>query len=90
MFVCATFGLFTDGLEKFDEYYRQGYISRVVTTNLNYRTPELLAKPYYVEATMTKFLAAIIDCINHDVSTEQVNDPTERIHRLLEKMEQGY
>ncbi len=90
VFVCATFGLFTDGLEKFDEYYRQGYISRVVTTNLNYRTPELLAKPYYVEATMTKFLAAIIYCINHDVSTEQVNDPTERIHRLLEKMEQGY
>lgn len=86
IFVCATFGLFTDGLDKFDEYYEKGYISRVVTTNLNYRTPELLSRPYYVEADMTNFLAAIIDCINHDVSTERVNDPTQRIHALLEKM----
>lgn len=87
VFVCTTFGLFTDGLAKFDEYYEKGYISHVVTTNLNYRTPDLLSRPYYVEANMTKFLAAIIDCINHDVSTEHVNDPTEKIHRLLEKME---
>lgn len=87
VFVCTTFGLFTDGLDKFDEYYEKGYISRVVTTNLNYRTPELLSRPYYVEANMTKFLAAIIDCINHDVSTEHVNDPTDRIHTLLEKIE---
>lgn len=87
VFVCATFGLFTDGLNKFDEYYEKGYISRVVTTNLNYRTQELLSRPYYVEANMTKFLAAIIDCINHDVSTEHVNDPTDRIHTLLEKIE---
>lgn len=87
VFVCATFGLFTDGLEKFDEYHEKGFISRVVTTNLNYRTPELLSRPYYVEANMTKFLAAIIDCINHDVSTEHVNDPTDRIHTLLEKIE---
>jgi len=87
VFVCATFGLFTDGLEKFDDYYEKGYIDRVVTTNLNYRTPELLSRPYYAEANMTKFLAAIIDCINHDVSTEHVNDPTDRIHSLLEKIE---
>ena len=88
VFVCATFGLFTDGFEKFDEYYEKGYISHVVTTNLNYRPPELLEKPWYVEADMTKFLAAIIDCINHDVSTGQVNDPTKRIHDLLEQIEQ--
>lgn len=87
VFVCATFGLFTDGLEKFDEYYEKGYIDRVVTANLTYRTPELLSRPYYAEANMTKFLAAIIDCINHDVSTEHVNDPTERIQNLLEKIE---
>ena len=87
VFVCVTFGLFTDGLKKFDEYYEKGYIDKVVTTNLNYRTPELLSRPYYVEAAMTKFLAAIIDCINHDVSTEHVNDPTERIHTLLAKYE---
>ncbi len=89
VFVCATFGLFTDGLDKFDEYYEKGYISHVVTTNLNYRNPELLSKPYYIEANMTKFLAAIIDCINHDVSTERVNDPTKRIHNLLEEIERG-
>lgn len=87
VFVCTTFGLFTDGLEKFDDYYEKGYIDRVVTTNLTYRPPELLSRPYYVEANMTKFLAAIIDCINHDTSTEHVNDPTERIHALLEKRE---
>ena len=87
VFVCTTFGLFTDGLEKFDDYYKKGYIDRVVTTNLTYRPPELLSRPYYVEANMTKFLAAIIDCINHDTSTEHVNDPTERIHALLEKRE---
>lgn len=86
VFVCTTFGLFTDGLEKFDDYYEKGYISRVVTTNLNYRTPELLSRPYYVEADMTNFLGAIIDCINHDVSTEHVNTPTKRIRALLEKM----
>jgi ribose-phosphate pyrophosphokinase len=88
VFICATFGLFTDGLDQFDEYYAKGYFDRVVTTNLTYRTPELLARPYYAEANMTKFLAAIIDCINHDVTTEHVNDPTERIRSLLSKMEQ--
>lgn len=86
VFVCCTFGLFTDGLAKFDEYYEKGYIDRVVTTNLTYRTPELLSRPYYVEASMTKFLAAIIDCINHDVTTEHVNTPTKKIHDLLERM----
>ena len=86
VFVCAAFGLFTDGLEKFDEYHEKGYISKVITTNLVYQSPELLSRPYYMEANMTKFLAAIIDCINHDVSTEHVNDPTERIQRLLERM----
>lgn len=86
VFVCTAFGLFTDGLEKFDEYHEKGYISKVITTNLVYQSPELLSRPYYMEANMTKFLAAIIDCINHDVSTEHVNDPTERIQRLLERM----
>jgi len=86
VFACTTFGLFTSGLEKFDEYYEKGYIDHVVTTNLNYRTPELLSRPYYVEVDMSKFLATIIDCINHDVSTEHVNDPTKKIHSLLEKM----
>ena len=84
--VCCTFGLFTNGLEKFDEFYEKGYIDYVITTNLNYRPPELLSRPYYLEADMTKFLAAIIDCINHDVSTDHVIDPTDRIYAILEKL----
>ena len=85
VFVCTTFGLFTDGLEKFDEYYEKGYISKVVTTNLNYRPKELLTRPYYQEADMSKFLASIIDSLNHNVSISSVQSPTDKIHKLLEK-----
>ncbi len=85
VYVCCTFGLFTDGFEKFDEYYEKGYIKRIVTTNLNYRSPELLAKPYYAEADMTKFLATIIDTMNHDTPIGKINNPTDKIRKLLEK-----
>ncbi len=85
VFVCTTFGLFTDGMDKFDEYYEKGYITKVVTTNLHYRRPELLSRPYYEEADMSKFLASIIDSMNHDVSINHVQSPTEKIHKLLEK-----
>lgn len=85
VFICTTFGLFTDGLEKFDEFYEKGYFDLLITTNLTYRTPSLLSKPYYVEADMTKFLASIIDSNNHDVSIGKVLSPTDKIHRLLEK-----
>ena len=85
VFVCCTFGLFTDGFEKFDEYYEKGYITSVVTTNLNYRSPELLTKPYYVEADMSKFIATIIDSLNHDISISNVQDPTKKIKNLIEK-----
>lgn len=88
VFVCTTFGLFTDGMEKFDEYYEKGYITKVVTTNLNYRRPDLLTRPYYQEADMTKFLASIIDSLNHDVSISRVQSPTEKIHELLKKYNQ--
>ena len=70
VFICTTYGLFTEGLAKFDEYYEKGWIDRVITTNLNYRLPELLTKEYYIEANMSKYLASIIDIINHDVSVE--------------------
>jgi ribose-phosphate pyrophosphokinase len=81
--ICTTFGLFTDGMEKFDEYYEKGYIDYVVTTNLTYRRPELLLKPYYLEADMSKFMSLIIDTLNHDYSTEHVLSPTERIKALV-------
>ncbi|MBQ8184875.1 MAG: ribose-phosphate pyrophosphokinase [Lachnospiraceae bacterium] len=83
VFIFCTFGLFTDGFAKFDEYYNKGYISMIVTTNLNYRNPALLAKPYYREADMSKFMAMIIDTLNHDVSTSELNDPTNKIHTFL-------
>ncbi len=88
VFICTTFGLFTDGMEKFDEYYEKGYFSYVVTTNLTYRNEELLKRPYYLEADMSKFLAAIIDTMNHDISTEGVMSPTERIRDLVAKYHQ--
>lgn len=88
VFVCTTFGLFTDGLAKFDEYYDKGYISKVVTTNLHYRRPELLTRPYYESADMSKFLASIIDSMNHDVSINHVQSPTEKIHELLAEYHQ--
>lgn len=84
VFICTTFGLFTDGLEKFDEYYERGYFNGVITTNLTYRDPELLMKPYYYEADMSSFLGMIIDYLNHDISIGGIMDPTEKIRALLE------
>ena len=89
VFVCTTFGLFTDGLEKFDEYYEKGYINKVITTNLTYLPPELYEKPYFVQADMSKFLALIIDSLNHDVTIGAVLNPTDKIHALLEKRSRG-
>ncbi|MDO4647861.1 MAG: ribose-phosphate pyrophosphokinase [Eubacteriales bacterium] len=86
VFICTTYGLFTDGLEKFDEYYEKGWIDKVITTNLNYRDPELLTRPYYAEANMSKYLASIIDIINHDVSVEKVRSSNERIMNLMDKI----
>jgi ribose-phosphate pyrophosphokinase len=85
IFIFSTFGLFTDGLDKFDEYYEKGFITRVVTTDLIYRTPELITKEYYLEAKMSKFLATIIDSLNHDISIGKVLSPTEKIHTLVDK-----
>ena len=86
VFVCTTYGLFTDGMDKFDEYYEKGWLDRVITTNLNYRIPELLTKPYYIEANMSKYLASIIDIINHDVSVEKVRSSNEKIMSLMQKV----
>ena len=85
VFICTTFGLFTDGLDKFDEFYNKGYLDRVITTNLTYLPPELETKPYFIKADMSKFLALIIDSMNHDTPISDVLVPTDRIHDLLEK-----
>ena len=81
--ICCTFGLFTDGLEKFDEFYHKGYIDRVITTNLNYRTPELLTRHWYLEADMSKFLADIINTLNHGSSFQRLMEPTDKIQSFI-------
>lgn len=83
VFICTTFGLFTNGMDVFDKAYADGIFDRVITTNLCYRPPELLTKPYYLEADMSKFLASIIDFMNHDLSMENVLTPTEKIQKIL-------
>ena len=85
IFVVATFGLFTNGLERFDEAVADGTIYKVVTTNLTYQTPELLAKPYYINCDMSKYIAYIIDTLHHDSSISDLLNPYDRIQRLVAK-----
>ena len=85
IFVASTFGLFTDGLDKFDKAYEEGLIHKVITTNLVYQTPELLSRPYYISADMSKYVALIIDKLNHDASISELLSPTERIKGILRK-----
>ena len=89
VFICTTFGLFTNGLKKFDEYYENGYIDRVLTTNLVYQTRELLSKPWYIDVDMSKYIALIIDNLNHDSSINQLLKPSGRIQRVLAKYRAG-
>ena len=83
VFICCPFGLFTEGLEMFDDAYEKGYFDRIITTNLHYRRPELLKKEWYTEADMSKLIAQIIDFSNHDMSMDKVGTPTEKIREIL-------
>ena len=85
VFICSTFGLFTNGLAKFDEAYEKGWITKVITTNLIYQTEELLSRPYYETADMSKYLALLIDALNHDGSISEYLNPYNRIQKLLQK-----
>ena len=84
IFICATFGLFTGGLKKFDEAYERGEFTQLLTTNLTYQPPELLSRPYYTSCDMSKFIALIIDTMNHDGSVSSLLDPIDRINAFLE------
>ena len=88
IFIASTFGLFTNGLDKFDDAYEKGLIYRVLTTNLIYQTPELLTKPWYINVDMSKYIALIVDTMNHDNSISQLLNPIERIHNILKKYNQ--
>ena len=83
IFVVSTFGLFTNGLEKFDKAYEEGLIYRLVTTNLTYQSPELLNREYYINCDMSKYIALIVDTLNHDCSISDLLNPYDRIKKFV-------
>ncbi len=89
IFVFSTFGLFTNGLEKFDKAYESGLIDKVLTTNLIYQTPELLEREWYINCDMSKYIAYIIDTLNHDSSISDLLSPSERIQNIVNKYKNG-
>ena len=89
IFIAATFGLFTKGLDQFDEAYKDGTIAGILTTNLIYQTPELLSKEWYINCDLSKYVAYIIDTLNHDSSISDLLNPVERIQSLVNKYNNG-
>ena len=89
IFVFSTFGLFTSGLERFDAAYEQGVIDRVLTTNLIYQTPELLKREWYINCDMSKYIAYLIDTLNHDSSISDLLNPSERIQNIVNRYKNG-
>ena len=83
IFICSTFGLFSGGLKKFDEAHQEGIFDRLLTTNMVYQSPELLAKEYYISCDMSKYIALIIDTLNHDLSISDLLNPVDRIKRCV-------
>lgn len=85
IFICETFGLFCNGLEMFDKAYAEGVFDKIYTTNLNYRPQELIDREWYEEVNMCKYVAYIIDTLNHDDTISNLLNPVNRIHALMEK-----
>ena len=89
IFAAATFGLFTNGLDKFDKAYEEGIIHGILTTNLIYQTPELLSRPYYINCDLSKYIALLIDTLNHDGFISSILSPNERIQHVVQKYKNG-
>ncbi len=89
IFVFSTFGLFTAGLERFDKAYSEGTIDGVLTTNLVYQAPELLSREWYVNCDMSKYIAYLIDTLNHDTSISDLLNPVERIQSVVARYNAG-
>lgn len=89
IFICTTFGLFTSGMEKFDKAYACGNINRVLTTNLIYQPEELLKREWYVNCDMSKYVAYLIDTLNHDTSISDLLDPNDKIQAAVAKYKKG-
>ena len=88
IFMFSTFGLFVEGLEKFDKYYNEGLINKVFTTNLIYQTPELLSRDWYCSVDMSKYIALLVDTLNNDNSISSLLDPVDRIRKIMAKYNQ--
>ena len=89
IFVFSTFGLFTAGLDRFDKAYEDGIIDRILTTNLIYQAPELLQREWYINCDLSKYIAYIIDTLNHDTSISDLLNPVERIHSVVARYNAG-
>ncbi|MBE5892119.1 MAG: ribose-phosphate pyrophosphokinase [Lachnospiraceae bacterium] len=89
IYVFSTFGIFTNGLDKFDEAYKDGIIDKILTTNLIYQTPELLERDWYISCDMSKYIAYIIDTLNHDSSISDLLNPNERIQNIVARYKNG-
>ncbi|WP_035798468.1 ribose-phosphate pyrophosphokinase [Butyrivibrio sp. NC3005] len=89
VFIACTFGLFTDGMDKFDEAYDRREFDYIISTNLTYQNPEFVKRPYYLVADMSKFIATIIDFFNHDSSTVNILTPTSKIREIVKKYNEG-
>ncbi len=89
IFVFSTFGLFTNGLEKFDKAFENGTIDKVLTTNLIYQTPDLLSREWYISCDLSKYIAYIIDTLNHDSSISDLLSPSERIQSIVSRYKKG-
>ena len=87
IFIFSTFGLFVNGLEKFDEYYENGLIDKIFTTNLIYNTPDLLSREWYCNVNMSKYIALLVDTLNCDNSISKLLDPADKIHAVVAKHE---
>ena len=89
VFIACTFGLFTDGMDKFDDAYERCEFDYIISTNLTYQNPEYMRRPYYLVADMSKYIATIIDFVNHDASTSNILIPTSKIHEIVKKYNEG-
>ena len=85
VFCATTFGLFTNGFDKFDEAYEKGIIDKILTTNLVYQPDELLSKPWYINVDMSKYIALLVDTLNHDSSISNLLSPVERIQQRVKE-----
>ena len=87
IFVFSTFGLFVEGLDKFDDYYEKVLIDKVFTTNLIYQTPELLSREWYCSVNMSKYIALIVETLNNDNSISKLLNPVDKIKAVVAKYE---